>query len=177
MDILEYTEDKVSSALEYLRGSYDDLYERLHKVVIALVGGGGAVGAYSLGRISAEDFVTGLPLAAMSVGWFAIALYVLLFGPQSRELSPGNGPKNILRYYDDCLAAASTDDDSKEARALAQTRREELRLQQKRLREFADACTERASILDRAYNLVVMSPILPLAVLSAIAIYRFLGGR
>ena len=43
LDILNYTEKTVAETVGILRKSYDDLHERLQKLITALVGGAGAV--------------------------------------------------------------------------------------------------------------------------------------
>lgn len=175
MDILDYTESTSTKTVDYLRRTYDDFYDRMHKLVTALMGGAAAVGAYSLGKVGQDLAISWVPIGSLSVAWFVIAFLVLLFGPGSRELSPGNGPKNLLAYHRARLAELSTDRDDREAEALRITREKELELQQGRLKEYAAACTERARVLDRAYLAIAVSPLIPLLVLAGFAIAQRFG--
>lgn len=169
MDILSYAEDRASATLAVLRQAYDDLHERSYKLATVLVAGGGAVGAYALGKLSGGAApIQWAPLAALSLSWFGVATYVIWQGATSRELSPGNGPDKILKYYEAVIAEPSHAD-----RAIELTRREELRLQQRRITNYADGCTDRARALDRAYKAATLCS---LAVPAVVAVACLLLG-
>jgi hypothetical protein len=166
LDILDYAESKADNTLDYLRGSYDDLHERTHKTVTALVGGAGAVGSYALSKIgNPADRVLWSTLAALSVTWFVIAVVVALKGARTRELSPGNGPENITRYFHERLLSHPLELTDREYRALVTTREAELVRQQIRIKEYINGCTARARTLDGAYAAIALSPVAPLLVL------------
>jgi hypothetical protein len=175
-DLLEFAEKKADATLELLRASYDDLHDRTHKVLTGLLGGAGAVGAYALGTLSkGGDHLQGLPLGVLACAWFIIALRLALRAATSRELSPGNGPDNIRNYYAARLAELGASD-SAESEALNLTRRAELDLQQKRIREYSTACSVRAEALDFAYKASALSPAAPIATLAVIAlIHRWIS--
>jgi len=166
MDILEYTEKTADETLAYLRESYDELHERLQKLVTALIGGAGAVAAFAMTQYHQPEMrLLAITIGSLAAVWFVIAI-VAMVGGRSRELSPGNGPGNVLKYYDQRLGeqVGKPDLEAREI-ALETTRRAELELQQRRLREYSSACTRRAKILDRAYMAVsIFSPMAPLVV-------------
>lgn len=171
MDILEYAEKQADDTLKQLRTSYDDLHERLQKVVTALVGGAGAAGAYALSKMGPEGReAEWAPVGTLAATWFLIAAVAALRGARSQPLSPGNGPSNILAYYEARLRDAA-EAATPTVAAMEATRRAELVLQQRRLTEYAQACVRRARVLDVTYLGVAFSPLLPLLVLVAIVIW------
>lgn len=162
---LAYVEEVTANTLSVLRQSYDDLHERTYKLATWLVAGGGAVGAYAI-----TQFATGTsplrwaPLAGLSLCWFGVAGPLIWRSMASESLSPGNGPKNLLNYYEARLAEPEATPEN----ALRMTRRAELNLAQGRIREYADACVRRAEAMDLAYKAVtVASP----AVIAVVALF------
>lgn len=148
--ILDFAEAKATETLELLRESYDDYYERLLKVVTALIGAGGALGAFALSKTSA-DYPIVASIEALAVMWIGVALRTTIAGAMSRDLSPGNGPKNILAYFDARMTEQDGATRRREDMALRITREAELELQQRRIRDYIDACANRADVLDLAY--------------------------
>ncbi|MVT38620.1 hypothetical protein GO497_21845 [Acidovorax citrulli] len=149
MDELEYVEKRSGATMAVLRQTYDDFYERSYKFATVLVGGGGALGAYALGKIGVDGVtpVAWAPVAALAMSWFGIAAQLIWSGAISRRLSPGNPAGNIIDYYDDRIAEGH-DSNS----ALAVTRRAELILEHTRAREYATGCVDRAEALDMSYR-------------------------
>ena len=171
MDIVDYSEKTANETLSFLRKSYDELHERLQKVVTALIGGAGAVAAYALTKVgSPADTMQLFGLGALAVSWFVIAGVAAIEGVTSRELSPGNGPDNIMGYYRARLAEGSSKEDP-ESEALRATREAELILQQHRISEYSTGCTERARTLDWVYFSIAFSPLAGVIV-SAIVFLR-----
>lgn len=167
MDILDYAEKRAEDTLRVLRGSYDDLHERLQKVITALVGGAGAAGAFALAKFSAGgSTMEWATIGTLSVEWFLIAATAAVTGVRSQELSPGNGPTKIRSYFNDRLAEMPDDGDDAVKRALELTRGAELDRQQSRLTEYGKACIRRAIVLDRIYLASALSPIPALAALT-----------
>lgn len=161
MDILEYTESISAKSLEVARSAYDDLHERSYKLATLLVAGGGAVGAYALGKFGpSATSISWAPLAALALSWFGVAMVLIVTGATSRPLSPGNGPKNLRNYFNARLA-----EDSSAESALKATRNAELDLVQLRLRAYTEGCTARAEAIDIAYwSIAICSPSVPLIV-------------
>lgn len=162
MDILDYTEGLAAKSLEVARKAYDDLHERAYKLATVLVGGGGAIGAYALGRFgAAAQPLEWAPIAALALSWFSIAGLLVIRGATSKDLSPGNGPMNVRSYYDARLAEHSADPD----KALSITRNAELDLVQQRIEQYNDGCVQRALAIDSAYRCIAScSPLVPLLV-------------
>lgn len=161
MEALDYVEQRTTRTLEVLRKSYDDLHERAYKFATVLVAGGGAAGGYALGKFSPQaEPMAWAPLAALALSWFGVAAYLILKGTTSASLSPGNGPKNLLGTFDGWSAHLGDD-----GQALEKTRREELSLEQRRIREYSDGCVTRAESIDLAYKMAAFcSPAVPAAV-------------
>lgn len=166
IDILGYTEKTVADTVGILRKSYDDLHERLQKLITALVGGAGAVAGFALTKYgAAADWLPRYTLCALAAAWFATAAVAMLRGGTTRKLSPGNGPQHITEYHDQALKyLESIGAADPKAEALVQTRREELRLQQERINLYRDASDERARTIDGAYRAVALSVLIPLLV-------------
>lgn len=162
MDILEYTEGVAAKTLEVARSAYDDLHERGYKLATVLVAGGGAIGAYALGRLGAHvRAVEWAPLAALALSWFGIAALLVVRAATSKELSPGNGPDNLRDYYKARLAESPSDANE----ALTKTRNAELDRVQQRIKSYGEGCTARALAIDSAYRSVAFcSPSVPLVV-------------
>ncbi|ATG94647.1 hypothetical protein QRO08_15950 [Paracidovorax citrulli] len=163
MDELEYVEKRSGATMAVLRQTYDDFYERSYKFATVLVGGGGALGAYALGKIGVDGVtpVAWAPVAALAMSWFGIAAQLIWSGAISRRLSPGNPAGNIIDYYDDRIAEGH-DSNS----ALAVTRRAELILEHTRAREYATGCVDRAEALDMSYRAAtICTPLVPAVVL------------
>jgi hypothetical protein len=166
LDILSYTEKTVGDTVGILRRSYDDLHERLQKLITALVGGAGAVAGFSLSRYAdAASWLPRYTLCALAGTWFVIAAAAMLRGGISRKLSPGNGPAHITRYHDETLRFLESSGVAEaKAEALLRTRQEELRLQQERINMYREASDERARTIDGAYKAVALSWLVPLLV-------------
>lgn len=161
MDILEYTESVSKATLEVARKSYDDLHERVYKLATVLAGGGGAVGAYALGKIgSPGTALQTAPLSVLAMYWFGAVFFLLLKGATSNQVSPGNGPDNILGYYGARLAEQSSIEDAS-ALAMRVTRGAELDLMQARMNMYIKGCDKRASALDWTFIAIALSPIPP----------------
>lgn len=158
-EMLEYAERRSGKTLEVARKAYDDLHERAYKLATVLVAGAGSVGAYALGKLAADaQPVTWAPLAAMSLSWFSVAGYLVWRGMVARPMSPGNGSANLYEYYDALLKLGRD-----EGQALADTRREELQVEQRRIAKYSQGCSARAAAIDTAYKtLVIVSPLTPL---------------
>ena len=170
--ILEYVESQSEKSLNVARKSYDDLHERVYKLAIMLTGGAGAIGAYALGKMGvAGATIQWVPLAILSVWWFAVAGLLVVRGATSREVSPGNGPDNIRNYYAARLAEQPEGEEDQRGAALLITREAELDLQQVRIKKYTAGCTARSKAIDDAYKRVSRSPIAP--ALAAVAIYFF----
>lgn len=161
MEMLDYVQNRSDQTMAVLRQAYDDLHERAYKLATVLVAGGGGAGAYALGKLAAEArAITWAPMAALALVWFGAAGVLVWRATTSRELSPGNGPKNLLGYYAERLVALGDGD-----AALEHTRLAEMDLQQARIRAYEAGCIERAAALDGAYKAVaVCSPAVPLVV-------------
>ena len=155
MEMLDYVQNRSDQTMAVLRQAYDDLHERAYKLATVLVAGGGGAGAYALGKLAAEArAITWAPLAALALVWFGAAGVLVWRATTSRDLSPGNGPKNLLGYYAERLVALGDGD-----AALEHTRLAEMDLQQARIRAYEAGCIERAAALDGAYKAVaVCSP-------------------
>lgn len=166
LDILSYTEKTVADTVGILRRSYDDLHERLQKLITALVGGAGAVAGFSLTKYAGPaEWLPRYTLCALAATWFVIAAAAMLRGGITRKLSPGNGPAHITRYHDESMRyLESTGAADPKAEALLRTRQEELRLQQERINMYRAASDERARTIDGAYKAVALSWIVPLLV-------------
>lgn len=164
MEKLEYVEKRAADTLLVLRQSYDDLHERAYKLATVLVGGGGAVGAYALGQFQPGGSVLAwAPLAALALSWWGVAIPLMWTGATTTKLSPGNGPKNLLSYFEDRRSAGAGDQD-----AFRIMREAELNLQQQRIDAFSAGCVARADAIDYAYKAVVIcSPAVPLLVAAA----------
>lgn len=162
MDILEYTEAVAAKSLDVARAAYDDLHERAYKLATVLVAGGGAVGAYALGKVGTDaSLLTWAPLAALSLSWFGSAAVLVVGGATSRELSPGNGPNNLRDYFAARIAEVGGDADA----ALIITRNAELDRVQVRLKAYTAGCIARATAIDRAYwSIAAFSPLVPIIV-------------
>jgi hypothetical protein len=172
-EILDYAESLSERSLDVARKSYDELHERVYKLATVLAGGAGAMGAYALGKYSdLAAAVQWLPLAVLSLWWFATAGILVLRGAISRTLSPGNGPDNIRKYYAARLAEQPPEAPSRTTDALRITREAELDLNQKRLRAYSEGCNARSGAVDTAYRMVAVSPVAPLLV---IALMGFFG--
>lgn len=178
MDHLDYVEQRTARTLEVLRKSYDDLHERAYKFATVLVAGGGAAGAYALGKFSPVVApITWAPLAALALSWFGVAAYLMWCGTTSRELSPGNGPENMLSQYDQWntyLTSVQTValQEQIDKLALERTRKDELALEQRRLTAYSEGCVYRADAIDAAYKLAaICSPLVP-AVVAAFCLSR-----
>lgn len=167
MDTLVYVEQKASLSLEIARKSYDDLHERAYKLATLLVGGGGAIGAYALAKITASAApMTWAPLAALALSWLAIAGQLIWVGATSNRVSPGNGSKNLLGYH-----KARVEDGWSEEQAFSITREKELELMQTRLYAYMRGGDARVEAIDLAYRAVaIASPLVPL--LTALALHR-----
>lgn len=159
MDVLDYAEARSAKTVEVARKSYDDLHERAYKLATVLVGGGGAVGAYTLGKLApGADPVAWAPLAALALSWLGTAAHLIWVAATSRAVSPGNGPENLLSYHKARLADGWSVEE-----AIRITREAELALEQARLRTYLQGCNERAEAIDRAYKAVaIASPAAPL---------------
>ena len=166
MDKHSYIEDRAADTLKVLRQSYDDLHERAYKFATVLVAGGGAVGAYAIGKVGVGvPVIAWAPLAALALSWFAIAAQLVWTGATSRELSPGNNPGIMLGYYNDRLT-----DGWKEDGALNCLRDAELDLQTERIRNYSYGCTTRAESIDRAYKTAALAtPLVPSSVVALAA--------
>ncbi|QTW18108.1 hypothetical protein [Comamonas kerstersii] len=166
--VLDYVDQKSSLSLEVARKSYDDLHERAYKLATLLVGGGGSVGAYAVSKLSPlSEYMAWAPLAALAVTWFVIAAHLIWVAATSREVSPGNGPKNLLGYY-----SARVKDGWSEEKAFTITREQELELMQQRLRAYANGCNIRADAIDCAYKAVaIASPLVPLATAAVLRVF------
>lgn len=171
--ILEYTEKVAAKSLEVARAGYDDLHERAHKLVTVLLAGGGGVGAFAVGRMQpGTQPIEWAPLLALALSWFGTAGVLVVRGMTSKQLSPGNGPKNLLNYY----SARLQDSTSDPATALELTRRAELALVQQRLTSYNSGCIARAQAIDLAYRtLAICSPSVPLIVAALCYLLRFAG--
>ena len=169
MDPLEYVEVRTEKTMAVLRHAYDDLHERAYKLATVLVAGAGGAGAYALGKIGGTGgAIAWAPLAALALSWLGVAACLVWRGATARDLSPGNGPKNLLGYYDERLAALQD-----AGQAMEQTRRAELGLQQKRMGEYEAGCIERADALDLAYkSAAVCSALVPVVVAGACLLLR-----
>lgn len=158
--MLDYVERRSSKTLEVVRKTYDDLHERAYKFATVLVAGAGSVGAYAIGKLASDaPSISWAPLAAMSLSWFCVAGNLVWRGMIARPMSPGNGSANLYSYFDELLNLGRDED-----QALAETRREELRVEQQRIAKYSQGCSARAEAIDTAYKtLVIVSPLTPLA--------------
>ena len=156
--MLDYVERRSSKTLEVARKAYDDLHERAYKLATVLVAGAGGVGAYSIGKIASEvEPIAWAPLAALSLSWFCIAGNLVWRGMVSRPMSPGNGATNLYDYHSSLLNLKRN-----ERQALNETRREELRVEQRRITNYSRGCSLRAAAIDVTYKaLVIVSPLTP----------------
>lgn len=161
MKMLDYVESRAATTLVVLRQAYDDLHERAYKLATVLVAGGGAATLYSLGKLGEpQNTLAWAPMAALGLCWFGIAGHLVWQGATSRELSPGNGPANLLAYYQKRLVETP-----EPAQALDTTRHAELDLQQKRIEAYSAGCEARALAIDRAYKSAALcSPLVPAVV-------------
>lgn len=159
--MIEYVERRASATLDYVRKSYDDLYERAYKLATLLLGGGGGMTAYAMSQLSPDTSpLTWAPIGALALTWFGIAGALLWRGALSKLVSPGNGPENLLGYFQ-----ARRKDGWGEMDSLAVTRRAELDADQVRLRSYIQGCEARADAIDCAYkSLAIFSPLTPLTV-------------
>lgn len=147
MEMLDYVESRSTKTLEVLRHDYDDLHERAHKLVVILLGGGSATGAYALAKVGSSPAIAWAPVAALALVWLGTAAVLAMFGMRGKDVRAGNDPDNLTEYF----AAKMTDGMSAEE-ALVATRRAELSLEQGRINTYRAACNERAEPLDLAYK-------------------------
>lgn len=100
MDDLDYFERESGRTFAALQGDYSAAFEKLFKLVSALVVGGGATASIALTRLADKDaaLIQWLPLAVLSACWFA-TVGLLLVGMRSRELSSGPSPGSIAINY------------------------------------------------------------------------------
>lgn len=168
-DILEYAESVSEKTLEVARKTYDELHERVYKLATVLAAGAGATGAYALGKIDDPSaIVQWAPLGVLSLIWFAIAGVIIVRGSTSRIVSPGNGPDNVMRYYEARLAEQPACSASSNEDALRITRQAELDLKQARLRRYIDGCNARSDAVDFGYISVAVSPLGPLLAIAVL---------
>lgn len=159
-DIIEYAEATGAKTLDTLRKSYDDKHEKVYKLASILAAAAGAMGAYALDKAAGGSlFAQWVGIAALSVSWFAIVGYVVVMGATSQQVSPGNSPGNILKYFHARLAEQPNFD---RAAAFEITRQAELDLVQKRISAYIDANDQRAKALDVAYKATALSPLVPI---------------
>lgn len=153
MDALKFVEERGGRALEIVRKGYDDLHERAYKLATLLLAGGGAMAAYALGRIGVvAALVEWLPIAVLALFWLVAAARLVWGGATSQDVPYGVSPGKLLGYYDGWIAAAKAPED-----ALERLRREDVRLEDERIRAYADACIRRAEAIDRTYKLAAVT--------------------
>lgn len=168
VDILAYTERVAATSLEVTRSAYNDLHERAYKLATLLVAGGGGLGTYALGKFGNKAApLEWAPLAALALGWFLIAAVLVLRAAISKELSPGNGPKNLRAYFQ----ARLSEHPEQPAVALEKTRNAELDLLQIRIDGYREGCIARALALDSAYRWMVIGSPTVLAIVAILCIW------
>ena len=159
-DITEYAEAIGAKTLDTLRKGYDDKHEKVYKLASILAAAAGAIGAYALDKAAGGAPVAQwVGIAALSVSWFAIVGYMVVLGATSQQVSPGNSPGNILKYFHARLAEQP---DSDQAAAFDITRQAELDLIEARITAYIAANARRANALDVAYKAVALSPLIPI---------------
>ena len=169
MDTLDYVETRTDKTMAVLRQSYDDLHERAYKLATVLVAGGGAAGAYALGKMGASDasVLSWAPIAALALSWFGNAAWLMWRGATSRELSPGIGPQSLMENYDFRVQHGAGAE-----QALEGLRRQEMELQQARMDAYGNGCITRANAIDNAYKMAAIgTPLVP----AVVALFCYLG--
>lgn len=163
MDPLDYIERESARTLSLLMAEYAASHERVYKLLTLLVGGAGALGSYTLAKVSVlAPPAEWVPLAALALWWFAIAAWLMGRGVQSRRLGVGATPNVLGESYTAKGGDFGVDRAQENQLALANTRLAELATQQVRIQGYGDACAARAKAMDAAYWAVAASPVPPL---------------
>lgn len=153
MNELQFAEKVSSKALADARGSYDALYDRVQKLVALVAGASGGAGIFVLGKLTPKGVPTELwPLAALAIWWFVIAAAVLHRGGRSRPLKVGTTGLSVGERF-------RTLQQTNGPHALWLTRWDHLAAEKVQIEEYARGTSERAKILDKAYDCLVLSPI------------------
>nr|WP_315230982.1 hypothetical protein [uncultured Albidiferax sp.] len=159
MDMLEYMERETAATLKVVMDDYAATHARAYNFVTLLVGGGGAVGAYVLNKISTPvPTVSWLPLGVLALYWMLIAAGILLFGLQSNYLSNGPRPSDLGNYFSTQGGDFGDATTTKNLDALTQTRMAELVTRGERISDYMTAVGNRAQVLNAGYVAAALSP-------------------
>jgi hypothetical protein len=151
MDAIDFAEQVAGAALTEARGTYDLLHDRAYRFITLALGGAGGAGVYALGKIGASGaLIQVLPLCAVSLWWFSIALYLLLKASTSQEMKAGTTSAAIrsrIRQHTPSLEWEGANE-----QALALTRWEQLAAVDLQIDTYSAAASQRATVIDRAYR-------------------------
>lgn len=167
MEPLDYMEREATRTLGLLMAEYAASHERVYRLLTLLVGGAGALGSYTLSRLTARaSLVEWLPLAALALWWFGSAAWLMWRGVQSHRLGVGATPNVLGASYAAKGGDFGVERADENKLALVKTRLAELATQQDRIQDYLKACAARAVAMDKAYWAAAASPVPPLLALT-----------
>lgn len=156
MRALEIAEDIAAHTLDDARKGYDALYERVYRFAALLASGAGAAAVYAFGKIGHPGALTEIvPIAALSLWWFAIMVSLLARGGASRALKAGTGGDAFRARYLQRLQEHGSEED-----AVWLSRWDQVKAVDLQAEDYAKGTTARARSLDRAVWFLAGSPVI-----------------
>ncbi|RZJ62924.1 MAG: hypothetical protein EON49_00515 [Acidovorax sp.] len=171
-EFLAYAEEESRRTLADLSAAFASHFERALKVLTLLIGGAGAVAAYTVNNWSSLERPALWALLVLALGWSAIAAYLATWGMRSRLVSSGPdlvGMTNIYLQQAGSMQASTRADEA--AQAMRKVRKSEINRRHQQTVAYATAVSEQTTDLRRAVVLAALSPALAIA-LWAVALWQ-----
>lgn len=167
MESIDYIEAQASKNAAFRLETMELLNKRGHAMLVLLLGGAGAAGAYALGRLGQPGGVWSFcALAPIALWWFGLAAWGAVKVCSTQEIyPPTNEPRKLLDYLEGPLEvyrAELTSEGQQPEAALVLLRRHELLSLQKRIDGYVQNNSTVAARLDRVYLCAAGTPILSL---------------
>lgn len=162
-EFLDYAERESRRTLDDLRSAFNGHFERAIKVLTLLIGGAGAVAAYTINNWDRLDAPGQWALLVLVTGWSGVAIYLATYGMRSRRIGAGPMVTAIAGTYME-HAGSPMQPQSKEtaASALQIVRMAELNREHLQIQAYAHAVTSQTKDVRLAVGLAALSPALAL---------------
>lgn len=162
-EFLDYAERESRRTLDDLRSAFNGHFERAIKVLTLLIGGAGAVAAYSINNWGRLDTSSQWALLVLVVGWSSVAIYLATYGMRSRRIGAGPMVTALAGTYMQHAGSPMQPQSAETAAsALRIVRMAELNREHLQIQAYARAVTSQTRDLRLAVGLAALSPALAL---------------
>jgi len=163
-EFLDYAERESRRTLDDLRSAFNGHFERAIKVLTLLIGGAGAVAAYTINNWDRLDTPGQWALLVLVTGWSGVAIYLATYGMRSRNIGAGPIVTALANSYMEHAGNPMQSQTAEvAASALRIVRMAELNREHLQTQAYAQAVTSQTKDLRLAVALASVSPMLALA--------------